>query len=81
VSCGLIPNGREGIVAPITGGLEFLDAHWKALLILVIPFALPFLREIVAYVRKVGPVELRDVPLEMIGKGEKPSPRPQGERL
>jgi len=69
----------ERIVAPVAGALEFLDTHWKSVLIIVAPFLAPVVRELVPRLRKVGSVEFDAVPLEPIGVREKPARLPPGE--
>lgn len=70
----------ERIIAPVARGIEFLDAHWKAVLILIAPFAAPAARELIPRLRKLGPVELDPVPLEPIAVREKPSQKLQERR-
>jgi len=60
------------IIAPTVKGLEFLDVHWKVVLMLVVPFVLPVVRDLIPRLRKVGSVELDPVPLETVGVREKP---------
>jgi hypothetical protein len=70
------------IVAPVGKGIEFLDAHWKAVLILIAPFVAPIVspvaRDVARRITKVGPVEMSPVPLEPEGPHEKPTHNPQG---
>jgi hypothetical protein len=72
------------VVAPAARGLEFIDAHWKAILVLVAPFVVPvvapFARQIAPRVRKLGPIELSEVPLEAEGPPkERVTQSPRGE--
>jgi hypothetical protein len=62
------------IIAPVAGALGFLDAHWKAVLIAVVPFLVPLALDLVPRLRKVGSVEFDPVPLETGGVHEKPRP-------
>jgi hypothetical protein len=66
----------ERVIAPVAKGLEFLDAHWKSVLILVTPFLLPVIRDLIPRLRKVGSVEFDSVPLETIGVREKAVVKP-----
>src|SRR5579859_4853916 len=45
--------GRR-MIAPVANGLEFLDSHWKSILILVAPFLSPVVRDLIPRLRKVG---------------------------
>src|SRR5271169_4653851 len=51
----------ERVIAPVGKGLEFLDAHWKSVLIIVAPFLLPVIRDLIPRLRKVGSVEFDSV--------------------
>jgi len=62
----------ERIVGPVARGLEFLDAHWKSVLIIVAPFAVPAARGLVPRLRKAWGLEFDPVPLEPVGVHEKP---------
>jgi hypothetical protein len=62
----------ERIIAPVAKGLEFLDAHWKSVLILVAPFAVPAARGLVPRLRKAWGLEFDPVQLEPVGVHEKP---------
>lgn len=64
----------EQLVAPVARGLEFLDAHWKSVLILVAPFIAPVARDMVPRVRKIWGVEFDPVQLEPEGVHDKPVP-------
>ena len=68
----------QRMIAPVARGLEFLDAHWKSVLLLVAPFVVPVARELVPRLRKVGSVEFDPVPLEPVGVREKPAQVPPG---
>ncbi len=57
----------ERIIAPVTRGLEFLDAHWKSVLILIAPIAAPAARDLVPRLRKAWGLEFDPVPLELVG--------------
>lgn len=63
----------ERVIAPVARGLEFLDAHWKSVLILVAPFAAPVARDLVPRLRKAWGFEFDPVPLESEGVHEKPA--------
>lgn len=62
----------ERLIMPVAKTLEFLDAHWKPVLVLAIPFIHPAAWDILPRIRKIGSVELDPVPLEKIGVREKP---------
>lgn len=66
----------ERIIAPVTKGLLFLDAHWKSALMLIAPFVVPVARDLIPRLRKVGSVEFDSVKLEPVGVREKPSQLP-----
>jgi len=66
------------LVAPLAGGLEFLDTHWKAVLLLVAPILSPIIRDLVPRLRKAGSFEFDAVPLETVGVREKPTRAQQG---
>ena len=68
----------ERIIAPVGRGLEFLDTHWKGVLILVLPFIAPIVQELIPRLRKVGSLEFDAVPLVPEGVREKPIPAPPG---
>jgi hypothetical protein len=63
----------ERVIGPVAKGLEFLDSHWKSVLILVTPFFAPVLRDLIRRLRKAGPYEFDPVPLEAEGVREKPA--------
>lgn len=71
------------IVAPVARGLEFLDAHWKAVLILVAPFAAPVARGLVPRLRKAWGLEFDPEPVSLQSEAprEKPTQSPRGESL
>lgn len=62
----------ERIIAPVARGLEFVDAHWKSILILVAPFAAPVARDLVPRLRKAWGLEFDSVQLEPEGVHDKP---------
>lgn len=69
------PNSGIGerIVAPVAGGIAFLDAHWRTVLILVAtPFFIPVMRDLIGRIRKIYGFEFDPVPLEPQGVREKP---------
>jgi hypothetical protein len=68
----------ERLIAPVARGLEFLDTHWKGVLILVIPFIAPVVQSLIPRLRKAGSLEFDAVPLEAVGVHEKPSQAPPG---
>lgn len=67
----------ERVIAPVVRGIEFLDAHWKAVLILVAPFAAPAARALIPRLRKAWGLEFdppEPLPLESEGSPrEKPT--------
>ena len=65
-------GSAERVIAPIARGLEFVDMHWKSILILVAPLALPAARDLVPRLRKAWGFEFDAVPLEPVGVREKP---------
>ena len=69
----------ERIIAPVARGLEFLDDHWKVVVLLVAPFAVPLLRDLLTRLRRFGDVEFDPVHLEPVGVREKPA-ETSGER-
>jgi hypothetical protein len=70
----------ERIIAPVARALEFLDAHWKSVLILVaLPFITPVARGLVPRLRKAWGLEFDPVPLEQEGVHEKSPQNPPGE--
>jgi hypothetical protein len=71
----------QRIITPVARTLEFLDAHWKSILVLIAPFVAPVARGLVPRLRKVGSIELDPVPLEPVGVREKPPQEPRGDRL
>lgn len=66
----------ERIIAPVARGLQFLDTHWKSILILVAPFFAPVARDLIPRLRKVGGIEFDAVQLEQVGVREKPQVPP-----
>jgi hypothetical protein len=60
------------IIGPIARGLEFLDIHWKSVLIIIAPFAVPVARGLVPRLRKAWGLEFDPVALEPVGVREKP---------
>ena len=65
-------GSAERIIAPIARGLEFVDVHWKSILILVAPLAVPAARGLVPRLRKAWGLEFDPLPLEPVGVHEKP---------
>jgi hypothetical protein len=63
----------ERIILPVAKGMEFLDSHWKAALIVLLPFVTPIVRDLLPRVRKIGSLELEAVDLEPEGVREKPA--------
>jgi hypothetical protein len=63
----------ERVVLPLTKGLEFLDVHWKSVLLVVFPFVAPLVPDLIRRLRKVGSVEFDPVQLEDVGVHEKPT--------
>ena len=68
----------ERLIGPVGRGLEFLDTHWKGVLIMVVPFIAPIVRELIPRLRKAGSFEFDAVPLVPEGVREKPSSAPPG---
>lgn len=70
-----LPDSAWGgrVVEPIARGVEFLDAHWRGALLLVAPFLLPVVGELLPRLRKVGTVEFDALQLEAVGVREKPA--------
>jgi hypothetical protein len=65
-------GAAERIVLPVAMGLEFLDVHWRSILVLLtLPFFAPFVKDLIARITKIGSIEFR-VPIEPIGIHEKP---------
>lgn len=62
----------ERIIAPVARGLEFVDTHWKSIVILVAPVAVPAARGLVPRLRKAWGFEFDPLPLEPVGVHEKP---------
>lgn len=67
----------ERLIGPVGRGLEFLDTHWKGVLIMV-PFIAPIVQELIPRLRKAGSFEFDAVPLVPEGVREKPSLAPPG---
>jgi hypothetical protein len=65
----------ERMVAPLARGLEFLDMHWKSVLIIVgLPFVAPMLEELLGRLTKAWGLEF--VTLEGLGVREKSTKSP-----
>ena len=62
----------ESIIAPVARGLQFVDSHWKSILLLIGPFLLPVARDLIPRLRKAWGLEF-DVPLTPVEKGDVPS--------
>jgi hypothetical protein len=79
----LSPDSGLGnrVIGPVARGLEFLDIHWKGVLILVVPFIAPIVQELIPRLRKLGSLEFDSVQLEPVGVREKPSEAPPGATL
>lgn len=71
----------ERIITPVARGLEFLDTHWKGVLILVVPFIAPVMQSLIPRLRKAGSLEFDAVQIEPVGVHEKPLPAPPGATL
>lgn len=66
-------NWGERLIAPVARGLEFLDIHWKPVLILLLaPFVAPVARDLISRLRKAWGLEFDPVPLEQEAVREKP---------
>ena len=68
----------QRMITPIARALEFLDVHWKAVLMIVAPFLTPVAIDLIPRLRKIGAVEFDPVPLESVGVREKPGQQPPG---
>lgn len=69
----------DRILQPLAAGLEFIDTHWKAALLLGVPFLAPVVRDLVPRLRKIWGFEFDPVPeLVSASKGEKPAARRTG---
>jgi hypothetical protein len=71
----------ERLITPVARGLEFLDTHWKGVLILVVPFIAPVMQSLIPRLRKAGSLEFDAVQIEPVGVHEKPLPAPPGATL
>jgi hypothetical protein len=71
-------GSADRIIAPVVKGLEFLDTHWKGVLILVVPFIAPVVQELIPRLRKLGSLEFDAVTLEPEGVRERTPPTPNG---
>jgi hypothetical protein len=60
----------EAIIAPVSRGLQFIDDHWKATLLLVSPLIWPVLRHLVLRVTKAWGVEFEPVVLQQVDRGQ-----------
>src|SRR5436309_543108 len=69
------PNSGLGqrIVTPVAGGIAFLDAHWRTVLILIAtPFFIPVMQDLICRVRKIYGFEFDPVQIEPQEVREKP---------
>ena len=62
----------EEVIAPVSRGLEFIDNHWKATLLVVAPLVWPVIRQLVLRVTKAGAFEFGAVHLKEAGGGKVP---------
>jgi len=63
-------GSADRIIAPVARGLEFLDTHRKAVLILVVPFIAPVVQELIPRLRRAGSFEFDAVDLQRVGEKE-----------
>jgi len=63
----------ERVIMPLAKGLDFLDAHWKAVLMVVFPFVAPLARDLVPRLRKAWGLEFDSIPLRPVEMREKPT--------
>jgi hypothetical protein len=68
-------NLSERLIAPVRGGLEFLDSHWKGSLLIVAPFLLPAVERLIDRIRQLA---YGDAKVDLVNAGvhEKPRPSP-----
>jgi hypothetical protein len=60
-------GAAQRIAWPVARGLEFLDVHWKSILVLLaLPFVAPFIKDLIARITKIWGIEFA-IPLEPIG--------------
>jgi hypothetical protein len=69
----------ERVILPVAKGLEFLDSHWKAVVILIAPFFAPVARDLLPRLRKAWGLEFDPVQLEEIGTRERTSQMNSGD--
>jgi hypothetical protein len=62
----------EDIIAPVSRGLEFIDNHWKATLLVIAPLVWPVIRQLVLRVTKAGGFEFGAVHLNEVDRGKVP---------
>jgi hypothetical protein len=62
----------DRIIVPVVRALQFIDGHWKAVLILTAPFFVPIARDLLPRLRKVWGVEFYGIEIETEGVHEKP---------
>lgn len=65
----------EAIITPVSRGLQFIDDHWKATLLLVSPLIWPVLRHLVLRITKAWGVEFEPIALQEVDRGQIPAPR------
>jgi hypothetical protein len=62
----------ERVLSPVANGLAFLDSHWKSVLILVAPFLMPVMQDLVPRLRKIGGVEFDSIDMQNVMLQKKP---------
>jgi len=64
----------ENVIAPVSRGLEFIDTHWKATLLIVVPLVWPVLRQLILRITKAGAFEFGGaLHLDEVDRGKIPS--------
>jgi len=61
------------MIAPVSRGLQFVDTHWRATLLLAAPIILPFIEHLIPRLTKAYGFEF--LPLDEVAKGNIPSER------
>ena len=79
IAHGLLVFGQsaeaEAIIAPVSRGLQFVDEHWKATLLLISPVVWPILRQLVLRVTKAWGFEFEPVALQEVDRGQITTPQ------
>jgi len=66
-------SSAEALIAPVSRGLQFVDTHWKATLLLATPIIFPLVQRLVPRLTKAYGFEF--LPLDEVSKGSIPSER------